>query len=103
MREVSQKWKQRGRHTTTSHEMFALDMGGYIIDTPGIRELGLWDIYPEELGGFFREMSAYIGKCKFGLDCIHNEEPGCEVRKAVVSGQISARRYKSYMRMLEDV
>jgi ribosome biogenesis GTPase / thiamine phosphate phosphatase len=103
VREVSQKWKQRGKHTTTCHEMFALEMGGYIIDTPGIRELGLWDIFPEELGGLFREMVPYIGKCKFGLDCIHNEEPGCEVRKAVVSGQISARRYKSYMRMLEDL
>lgn len=102
VREVSDFGQQKGRHTTTHLEMFALDSGGYIIDTPGIRELGLWDIHPTELAGFFREMKQFVGRCRFGMDCRHNEEPGCTVRQAVMAGFISPRRYKSYMRMLED-
>jgi ribosome biogenesis GTPase len=97
--EVSDKWKHRGKHTTTHLEMFPLDMGGSIIDTPGERELGLWDIDAQELDQYFPEMRPLLGTCKFGLNCGHDEEPGCAVRKAVMAGQISPRRYQSYMRM----
>ena len=103
VREVSDFGKQKGRHTTTHQEMFALDSGGYIIDTPGIRELGLWDIYPHELAGFFLEIAPFLGYCRFGMDCSHDEEPGCAVRKAVMTGHVSPRRYQSYLRMLEEL
>ena len=100
---VSRGGNQRGKHTTSTAELFHLDFGGAVIDTPGVRELGLWDIFPDELAGFFPEMRPFIGQCKFGLDCQHDEEPGCAVRKAVMAGQISPRRYKSYTRMRDDL
>ncbi len=103
VREVSVKWKQRGRHTTTHHAMFPLVAGGFVIDSPGIRELGLWDILPHELGALMPDFFRFLGKCKFGIDCVHLDEPGCEIRRAVMSGQISPRRYKSYLRMLEEL
>jgi ribosome biogenesis GTPase len=100
---VSRGGNQRGKHTTSSAEMFQLDFGGTVIDTPGVRELGLWDIFPDELADFFLEMRPFVGQCKFGLDCRHDEEPGCAVRKAVMAGRISPRRYKSYTRMRDDL
>jgi ribosome biogenesis GTPase len=92
----------KGKHTTTHLEMFPLDSGGAVVDTPGVREFGLWDIQLEDLAFFFPEMRPYLGHCKFGLDCRHDEEPGCAVRKAVTAGQISPRRYQSYMHIQED-
>ena len=83
--------------------MHALDCGGSVVDTPGIREFGIWDLYADELAGCFPEMRPLVGKCKFGLDCLHDQEPGCTVRKAVMAGQISPLRYKSYMRLLEEL
>lgn len=91
----------KGRHTTTYQEMFPLDFGGAVVDTPGVREFGLWDVEGEDLALFFPEMRPYLGRCKFGADCRHDEEPGCAVRKAVMAGQISPRRYQSYMRLQE--
>jgi ribosome biogenesis GTPase len=93
----------KGRHTTTHLEMFPLAAGGAIIDTPGIREFGLWDILPEELAGCFPEMRPFLGQCKFGLDCAHDEEPGCAIRRAVMDGAISPYRYKSYLRLRADL
>ena len=92
----------KGRHTTTHLEMFPLEGGGAIVDTPGVREFGLWDVEEDDLAQYFPEMRPYIGCCKFGLGCRHDEEPGCAVRKAVMSGQISPRRYQSYSRLKED-
>lgn len=92
----------KGKHTTTHHEMFPLDFGGSVVDTPGVREFGLWDIQAEDLALYFPEMRPFIGKCRFGRDCQHDEEPGCAVRKAVMAGAISPRRYQSYMRLLSD-
>lgn len=92
----------KGRHTTTCPEMFALEQGGAIVDTPGEREFGLWNVAGRDLALFFPEMRPYVGRCKFGLDCTHAEEPGCAVRKAVTAGSISPRRYASYMRLLEE-
>jgi ribosome biogenesis GTPase len=92
----------KGRHTTTHLEMFSFTFGGAVIDTPGTREFGLWDIESEDLAYFFPEMRPFIGRCKFGLDCQHDEEPGCAVRRAVMAGQISPTRYQSYMVLKDD-
>jgi ribosome biogenesis GTPase / thiamine phosphate phosphatase len=93
----------KGRHTTTSQEMFRLDIGGAVVDTPGEREFGLWDIHPDELALLFPEMRPLVGRCRFGLDCRHDEEPGCAIRQAVMAGTISPRRYQSYMRLSEEL
>jgi ribosome biogenesis GTPase len=93
----------KGRHTTMSSEIFPLDSGGTIIDTPGVREFGLWDLDGRELAYFFREMESLVGECRFGLDCQHDEEPGCAIRRAVAAGQISPRRYQSYLRLKEEL
>jgi ribosome biogenesis GTPase len=96
------KGNGRGRHTTTSLEMFPLDCGGAVVDTPGIREFGLWDVAQDDLALFFPEMRPLVGACKFGLDCSHDEEPGCAIRKAVTAGTISPYRYRSYIRLKEE-
>jgi len=83
--------------------MFSLHCGGSVVDTPGIREFGLWDLYAEELADCFPEMARLVGQCRFGLNCRHDEEPGCAIRKAVMAGEISPLRYKSYMRLLEEL
>jgi ribosome biogenesis GTPase len=103
VRAVSNGELGKGRHTTTHLEMFALDFGGALVDTPGIREFGLWDIRAEELADLFPEMARYVGRCKFGLSCRHDREPGCTVRKAVVAGEISPYRYQSYMHLREEL
>lgn len=89
----------KGRHTTTHLEMFPLQGGGAIIDTPGMREFGLWDIPADELAANFPEMRDFLGKCKFGLNCAHDEEPGCAIRRAVLEGYIHPRRYRSYLKL----
>jgi ribosome biogenesis GTPase len=93
----------KGRHTTTHYEMFELEFGGRLVDTPGMREFGLWDIQADELASFFPEMRAYVGQCKFGLSCSHDREPGCAIRKAVMAGTISPYRYQGYMRLREEL
>lgn len=93
----------KGRHTTVHVELFDLDFGGSIVDTPGVREFGLWEVGGDELAYLFPEMRPYIGRCKFGLDCRHDEEPGCALRKGVMEGHISPRRYQSYLKLLEEV
>lgn len=92
----------KGRHTTTHLEMFPLRMGGAIIDTPGIREFGLWDLIPEDIADCFPEMRPLLGLCKYGLSCQHDEEPGCAIRKAVMDGDISPYRYQSYLKLREE-
>lgn len=89
----------KGRHTTTHYEMFPLDGGGTLLDTPGMREFGLWDIQADELASLFPEMESHVGRCKFGLSCHHDREPGCAIRSAVMAGEISPFRYKSYMNL----
>lgn len=91
----------KGRHTTTHLEMFPLDFGGWIVDTPGMREFGPWALDGEHLALYFPEMRSMVGTCKFGLDCQHVQEPGCAVIKAVDDGRISERRYQSYLKLLE--
>jgi len=93
--EISES-SDKGQHTTTFAEMHALPFGGYLIDTPGIRELGIFDIRPEELGHYFREMRALMNQCRFN-NCRHVNEPGCAVIKAVEEGEIELSRYESYL------
>jgi ribosome biogenesis GTPase len=92
----------KGRHTTTNLEMFPLEGGGAIVDTPGTREFGLWET-DIDMAMLFREMQPLVGKCRFGLDCQHDEEPGCAIRKAVVTGEINPRRYQSYLQLKEEM
>jgi ribosome biogenesis GTPase / thiamine phosphate phosphatase len=99
--EVSEVESGKGKHTTTHAELHPLEggAGGYVADTPGIRELGLWQIPPTELAWCFREFRAHLGACAFN-DCTHLHEPRCGVRAAVESGALSADRYDSYRRLL---
>jgi len=100
---VSQGDVGKGRHTTSHLQMFELDFGGMLVDTPGMREFGLWDISSEDLASLFPEMECYVGQCKFGLSCQHDHEPGCAIRKAVMSEQINPYRYQSYLRLREEL
>jgi ribosome biogenesis GTPase len=93
-RQVSQA-TFKGRHTTVYAELLPLAGGGYVADTPGIRSLGLWDVEPEELDGYFVDIRPYVAGCEFS-DCTHLHEPGCAVRAAVARGEIAETRYDSY-------
>lgn len=93
----------KGRHTTTHLEMYALTTGGAIIDTPGMREFGVWGVEPEDVADCFPEMHPLLGLCKFGLSCQHDQEPGCAIRQAVMNNEISPYRYKSYLRLKADL
>jgi ribosome biogenesis GTPase / thiamine phosphate phosphatase len=89
----------KGKHTTTFAEMFQLSAGGFIIDTPGIKEFGLSDVEPWEVAHYFPEMRALFNECKFD-NCTHNHEPGCKVIEELKKGNISISRYSSYISML---
>ncbi|MBN1851709.1 MAG: ribosome small subunit-dependent GTPase A [Pirellulales bacterium] len=89
---------QKGRHTTSTAELIPLAGGGYVVDTPGIRQFQLWDVIPEEVAGFFRELRPYVSSCRFP-DCTHTHESHCRVKEAVSTGQIDARRYASYVQI----
>ena len=88
----------KGQHTTVASELFTLSHGGYVADTPGLKALGLWDIEPEELDGYFPELKPLVVACQFN-DCTHTHEPGCAVRAAVDQGVIHPERYESYVRL----
>lgn len=99
--EVSAKTR-KGRHTTTSVSLFPLSNGGYIVDTPGIREFGLLDIEPWELSHYFVEFRPFIDRCRFPT-CTHDHEPECGVKQAVEAGEISEQRYRSYLNILDSI
>ncbi len=90
-----------GMHTTTFSEMLLLPDGGYIIDTPGIKGFGTFNMEPEEISGFFKEIFRFSKDCRFN-NCTHTHEPGCAVIKAVEDHYIAASRYQSYLSMLND-
>ncbi|UOQ99820.1 ribosome small subunit-dependent GTPase A [Hymenobacter sp. 5317J-9] len=96
--EISE-FSDKGVHTTTFAEMLEVRPGTFIIDTPGIKELGLVDLPPAELAGYFPEMRALLGQCRYH-NCQHTHEPGCAVREAVDQGRIALPRYDSYLSML---
>lgn len=95
------EYHEKGKHTTTFTEMFPLSFGGYVIDTPGIKELGMIWVKPEELGGYFPEMRERLPQCRF-YNCTHVHEPDCAVKKALDEGYIDPGRYKNYLTMLND-
>ena len=88
----------KGKHTTVSSELFPLEGGGYVADTPGMKALALWDIEPEELDGYFPEMRELVAQCQFS-NCTHVHEPDCAVIEGVEQGLIHPSRYDSYLRL----
>lgn len=99
--EVSE-FSSKGTHTTTFAEMFQLDANSFVIDTPGVKELGLVDMTSQEISDYFPEMRDLRLSCKFGSKCLHMNEPGCEVIKAVEKGEIALSRYQNYVSILAD-
>ncbi len=95
-------WSGKGMHTTTFAEMFDLPNGGRLIDTPGIREFGIVDMNKQELSHYFPEMRALLNECQFN-NCMHINEPGCAIKKAVEDGRIYADRYVSYWNILDSL
>ncbi len=95
--EISSAMK-KGRHTTVTRQLFALDGGGYVADTPGWKSLGLWDTEPEEIDAYFPELRGLVENCQFS-DCTHQHEPGCAVLAALKDGKIFPERYESFVRL----
>ena len=93
---------QKGRHTTTLARIYHLPSGGNLIDSPGIREFGLWQVKLEQAAEGFIEFRPYLGQCRF-RDCLHEDEPGCSIREAVEKGDISEVRWDSYRRIIESL
>lgn len=99
--EVSRRIR-RGRNTTVSSVMIPLEGGGYLVDTPGFSEVGMWGVDPRSLADCFPDFRAFLGDCRYG-DCRHRAEPGCRVREALDGGGIAADRYQSYLALLEEL
>lgn len=93
---------KKGRHTTVVPELVQLDEQSWIADTPGLRGYAIWDVEPEELDGYYREIAPFVSQCAFS-DCTHTHEPGCAVLRAVAEGLISRERYESYVRLREEL
>jgi len=91
-----------GRHTTSRTELFRLDCGGFIADSPGIRGFDPWDIAPADLGDYFPDLRSVRGDCRF-RSCLHREEPGCAVKSEVAAGEIPAGRYQAYLDLLRHL
>lgn len=89
---------QKGRHTTTTARLWPLSFGGYVVDTPGIRQFQLWDVIPAEVGGFFLDLRPYIDHCRYP-NCTHTHETECAVKSAVADGRLDLRRYESYCQL----
>lgn len=89
---------EKGRHTTTTAELIPLSTGGFVVDTPGIRQFQLWDVTAGEVAGFFRDLRPYVSRCRYA-DCTHSHEEPCAVKDAVADGYIDVRRYESYLQI----
>ncbi len=92
----------KGRHTTVHSELFALEGGGYVADTPGIRSIAIWDVEPGELEAYFIDIAPHVADCRF-TDCTHMHEPGCAVRQAVIDGKIALERYRNFLRLRKEI
>ena len=90
----------KGRHTTTHRQLIRLNSGVMIIDTPGMRELGMWEV-SQGLGDAFADVAGYLGKCRFS-DCKHETEPGCAIRAAIDSGELDISRWESFRKLQEE-
>jgi len=99
--EVSES-THKGTHTTTHAELHPLSFGGYVVDTPGIREFGVREVHPKDLAHFFPDLAPYVNECKFH-DCTHDHEPGCAVKTARKRDAIHPARYESYLRILRSL
>jgi ribosome biogenesis GTPase len=99
--EVSRRIR-RGRNTTVSSVMLPLNNGGYLVDTPGFSEVGMWGIDPRALAECFPDFRPYLGDCRYA-DCRHRSEPGCRIREAVEGGAIAADRRESYLALLQEL
>lgn len=91
---------EKGRHTTTTARLLPLSFGGYVVDTPGVRQFDLWDVIPAEVAGFYRDLRPYVSLCRFP-DCTHTHEADCAVKNAVADGRVDVRRYESYCQVWE--
>lgn len=94
-------WTRKGKHTTRRAILLRLDSGGWVVDTPGIRQFKLWDVQPEDVEGYFVEFRPFVTLCKYP-DCTHTHEDGCGVKRAVARQLIATGRYESYLRILDD-
>jgi ribosome biogenesis GTPase len=92
--EISEE-NEKGKHTTTTAQLLPLSFGGYVVDTPGIRQFQLWDVSAEEVAGYFPDIRPYVSNCRFP-NCSHTHEVACAVKDAVADGRLDARRYESY-------
>ena len=86
---------EKGKHTTTTARLLPLAGGGYVVDTPGMRQFQLWDVTAEEVAGYYRDVRPYVNLCRFP-DCTHTHEDHCAVKDAVADGRLDERRYESY-------
>jgi ribosome biogenesis GTPase len=98
---ISEKWRT-GKHTTTAAELIPLKAGGYVVDTPGMREVGAWGIAPAELASCFPEFRSFLGQCRFD-NCRHLNEPSCAVRRGAEEGAFPRDRLVSYERIYEEI
>ena len=92
---------QKGRHTTTTAKLLPLSFGGFIVDTPGIRQFQLWDVTAEEVAGLFRDIRPFVDRCRFP-NCTHTHEEDCAVKASVADGRLDVRRYESYCHLRSD-
>jgi len=93
---------QKGKHTTTTARLLPLTGGGYVVDTPGIRQLQLWDVISAEVAGFYRDLRPFINRCRYP-NCTHTHEAHCAIKDAVADGFLDARRYESYCQMYDGL
>ena len=96
------EYSQEGMHTTRDSALIKLDFGGYLADTPGIRQMNVWDVEPDELDAYFLDISNYVGQCKF-RNCTHTQEPNCAVLEAIDTGRLSERRYNNFIELREEL
>jgi ribosome biogenesis GTPase len=95
----------KGRHTTVGATMIPLpgpESTGYVVDTPGLREVGMWALPPEHFDALFPEFRPYLGQCRFG-DCTHTVEPDCAIKSAIAAGDVSQARYESYLKLRDEL